>query len=178
MQNNGCIKWLQVLLIVGFSIEFKHLNNKFWNILNAEVENYCFINFKLLLVGSLISDKNLILYPLELQWVKITGQINQSLRGFINLDFLLNRLKIMPGKVFVIFTQTEVLIPGAHLLQVLGNDIFHITDINFLLNLNFEILRLCFLSSCLPSGNSFLGVLLDVVQAAVPHLVVLVGILD
>ena len=78
MKNNGSVKRLEILLVVCLGIELEDLDDQLWHVLNAYVKRHSFINFECLLIGSFESDQDFILDSLELKWVEVVIEINQT----------------------------------------------------------------------------------------------------
>lgn len=78
LEINTGIKWLQVLLVIGFGVELKHLHRKLRHILHLNDQVHSFIDLELFLVGFFELDYHSVLNLLELLWVEVFWQIEQA----------------------------------------------------------------------------------------------------
>ena len=127
MEVNGCVKRLEVFLVVCFCIKFKYLYHQLWHILNSKLKTYTLLNRKLFRIRIFKFDENFVLYSFKFIKAECFIHIHNPNFTFIYQHFLLNFLQIIFSEIFGILTKwmnwalrTRV----CDVFQVLRNNIF------------------------------------------------------
>jgi len=105
------IKWLQILLVVGLGVELENFDGERWNVLDLELENYFFLNFKRVLVGFFKFQDDLVLDHFVSGWIDVFGEINEAIVRGEDLILVLKLFEISGGqKLLVALELTRILL--------------------------------------------------------------------